>query len=694
MIPLMVPLALVILVFAGLAIDSAFLTTSKVQQRQLSEYVALESLHTYLQTPGSLDTKLLAVRSRASEITSQNILLGNRMSGSTSGPNDVRASTDGATAGTNGTVYPGIWWYREPTSQAPLANCPAYEKWGQPWTGQFFQFVDLDLFPNCRINSFQAILHFSGDSGIRTTFMRAAGVTTTSETISDAVAATYPRRGVFLVDLSRSTHAETHLPYEAAGGAEQDQYFKLSSEFSFRASIGCAANNTIPAACMPPGTTCDIYGGSVAGLYESLWLSSSVPPPPTLGGYDFIKPGARVAGEPPYSHHRDEYKCYDITYTDPRISATPRTETYFVDMRRDADYLGPEPLTTMLRGVNYGYGLMAQTWVQGDMLGILGFDQSAVIPERRFNLSEPESPGFNEAVNLTDIENDPPCLSDPGVSASVCRVRDKFFISRDRGHSNIAEALQEARRGLIAVATDQPAENFVMLLSDGLGNCDRNRNCGSSDARYMASYTDVQDVIRNQYIPDDIRFHFLSFGDVTGAHTLVVPSPSKVDELGNSTACMTEEEARDHSPPLFLTDFTSGKSATPEATFRQATLNMGGAFINDPDFPGQRIKSQGTRFYSPNQLFELTRDSQGRWFPTRPPCRVGGVNTNIQNNLKTACTGKTFSQTNGRPTAITVGPFTDNFGRLLCDPEGLIRMRQVTQAMDVVLGRSPYIIVQ
>src|SRR5205085_1451343 len=114
-------------------------------------------------------------------------------------------------------------------------------------------------------------------------------------------------------------------------------------------------------------------------------------------------------------------------------------------------------------------------------------------------------------------------------SAAWCRVQNHFFITRYKGGSNIAEALRVAHSQLTLAASNQPAQNFVMLFSNGITNCDLNRNCGNSEPAFNSAYTDVQNIVTTNYEPDEIALHMVEIGDIAGPHNLLVPSPVHQD---------------------------------------------------------------------------------------------------------------------------------------------------------------------
>ncbi len=709
--PLLIIIAIVVLIFSGLAIDSTMMTTAKVQHRQLAEYVALEALNTYTRTPGPFVTKLNAAKARAQEISSLNLLIGTRLSGLTSGPTDIQTNRPVDPIGAHGTLTPGIWWYREPPAVCdPNDPCPCVCAPAGPfncgvagaWSKQFFQPVDLDTYPTCRVNAFEAALRTDNASSVPMIFMKWTGVAAGQNFSSVSVAATYPRHGVFLVDLSRASHSESHIPYESTGGPGQATYFKQASEYTFRLqNDNCATYNPPTSGCTAKNS-CTIAGGIQPDMYQAIWYTDNTLYPAT-DTFSFIESIARAGGEPVTKHFKADYQCFDINYNDSRHATNPTSSSYLVDMYRNPaitnwhaeGYLGPEPLSTMLRGVNYGYTLMAGAGdpIPGDQLGLIGFDESASVAERTFVMSQPSDPIYLDAQNITDVVANPACLTNGGQTADWCRVQNHFFITRDTSGSNIPEALRVAHAQLQAAATNQPAQNFVMLLSNGLTNCDLGRNCSSVEAGFAASYADVGNVINSLYVPDEIALHYIGLGDMTGSHTLVVPSPTHLDSSNNSTTCMTEQEANNYNPPLFFTDYTGGyiAGAGLAGTFGRASINFSGAFS-----AGNTVKSRGTRYFAPNQLYEFVRDTGGYWNAIRNPCSVDGMGNgiDISPTIKAACVGQTFSQAGGRPTALNVPPYTDGFGRLMCDPQGLSRDAQVRNAVDKVLGRSPYIIVQ
>lgn len=729
--PLIIVFITAILIFAGLALDTTVLSVTKTEHRQLAENAALAALSTYLNSnpTSTLDARLAQVKNTTSEIIRGNVKFAKPFMATPSNIDNIDTRRGAVLDGADGTLIPGNWFSSIPNvdcTTLPAGNtCPCGP--ANPWRGACFQAVDLNsASPPPQINAMKADLRLAGASAIKTLFTRIFSGVSDSSISSSAIATTYPRHGVFAVDLSRSSHEETHQPYESTAGLGG---MNLSAEYAF-SIFGTAAN--VPGCAVlwdilatPIGSPCDIRGGVVPQLNRNLWY-----------GANFIGPNRPVGPAPPplRQHFKVDYQPYDLTYTDPGIRIPPLTRTYLVDMwinpaATTSSYEGPEPLNSMIAGVNQGFARVAANTVPGDQIGFIGFDYSARVTQRNAPLSAPQSVTYTQWQNLTDprilpassATRAPDCVETPGQTVRWCRVNNHHLITRTESGLHLPEALRQARQLLMDAGNPFGAEEFVVVMSDGITNCrrigtnpgDPQRVCGNDEASVTASLTQVEDILTNTYAPNSIKAHFIHIGDAAAPHTLLAPSPFRKNPNGTAAGCMTEDESQKYSSdaatPMDNFSRTGGD-------FGQALLNSGATFDN---VTKTYTRASTSYYYEPNRLRSSVALTGGKWFPIRPACRPG---ENITNFLEGRCSTATFTPSGTRTPNVIAnlanpGPgvpnLTDAQGRLMCEPDDSdtyapntapsatdpitprsSKRTQIMRAIDEILSRSPYIIVQ
>ncbi|MCB0360901.1 MAG: hypothetical protein KDD44_14735, partial [Bdellovibrionales bacterium] len=104
-------LTVLLLGVAGLAIDTALLSASHVEQRHHAEYVALGALQAFHRTTGDWNAKLDAAILRAGELAGANRFIGKAFQeNATYDEQFDAANTDKG----SGTLRPGYWYRTEP----------------------------------------------------------------------------------------------------------------------------------------------------------------------------------------------------------------------------------------------------------------------------------------------------------------------------------------------------------------------------------------------------------------------------------------------------------------------------------------------------------------------------------------------------------------------------------------------------
>ncbi|MDD2943819.1 MAG: hypothetical protein PHC51_12745, partial [bacterium] len=213
----------VIIAFASLAIDGVRLFASDSEHRHNAEFIALAAIDGYYSA---------TVDETSSPATKHNIRLQNALEnaekvggyarymslaanqvvkvGTLSLPTGYTSTGDHN--GEAGIIAPGRWWSDEPSS-----GCNDYPEKDNAcpcplgiWQGSCFE----DIEPtDYSINAFNVKLKTPDSSPLRFLLTSAGEIEQkTAQLTANTFATLTPRRGMFLIDLSRSVVSETHLP--------------------------------------------------------------------------------------------------------------------------------------------------------------------------------------------------------------------------------------------------------------------------------------------------------------------------------------------------------------------------------------------------------------------------------------------------------------------------------------------------
>ena len=176
-IPLIIVFITIILIFAGLALDTTVISVSKTEHRQLAENVALAALSSYLRTNPAdpIDTRIGQVELKTKEVIQGNIKFAKPFMVSPSNTDNIGTRRGATVDGIDGTLVPGNWYSNPPANCGLFAvgtTCPC-DGAANPWKGACFQQVDLNsAVPPPSINAVQANLRLTGNSAVKTLFSR------------------------------------------------------------------------------------------------------------------------------------------------------------------------------------------------------------------------------------------------------------------------------------------------------------------------------------------------------------------------------------------------------------------------------------------------------------------------------------------------------------------------------------------
>jgi len=295
-------------------------------------------------------------------------------------------------------------------------------------------------------------------------------------------ASVVPRNGVFLIDLSRSMQFDTHLPYERQTNKS------LSSEYAFRLANGYScANYPGPT---PANATCNMaqiaadcanrfsYITDATTRNERINVCTNCPP---IEPFDAHRTWHTLMDDSGTSssvtkHYRNDYTCVDIAIP-ASVSGTPaHTESYLVESNVPAAKR-PEPLNTVLTGVNSALQSITERSIAGDSVTFIAFDNDHFAPGstvRTFGPTQRGTAQFNALQAITSP-----------TASEASRINSFIFpgAGAGRGETDISSVLLTAKSILTQLPNFGVAENFVVLFSDGMATCShRVAGCMMSNA--------------------------------------------------------------------------------------------------------------------------------------------------------------------------------------------------------------------
>ncbi|OVE80353.1 hypothetical protein BVY02_00450 [bacterium J17] len=723
-------MATAIVLFVGLAIDVSRISTSHTQIQSTSEYIALGALEAYLankEAGGTASASMAAAKSRAEEIGGFSFILGQ--------PNTAPVTSGELHYNSNGNagkLRVGTWEFVPAPSCLDAdasTSCPCGlatpEVTGTPsspddWLGPCF--VQVDPLAGEEVNAFEVELYTRASSPIQSMFRAVMGGKVTPENITlqgRATASRVPRMGVFAVDLSPSTRADTHVQ----SGIYLRQYaYKLLGPTSAEAEC---SHNGGPKTCACPDSglsnPCMLTDQCLFAGFDGIqWngILNEGPPDnrcrsdadfeiPNMG-YDYVAPAECVGAgpatpvvSPAVQHVRSDYLCYIVPYTENGVALE---DHYLIDTRwwnpLPADpndyYDGPEPLTTILLGINSALTAFESRAVPGDRAGIVGFDQSALLEERVFDVVETTTPEFQDLKELTDID-----LTGK-TYAEIMDLRERrierVLFPRQGSTTDLRAGLIKA----LSMITDEElfgiGQSFAVVFSDGLSNCTVASGDCQNDWNYINdAYNEIVaggDSITNEYRQRRIPIHFVLIGESVAPHTLLIKNQG-------GDGCVTDYEVRTGAFPTLTNGWHITNGSDYAAGWQDDQEN---AFNN---------MSPSTPFYQSGWVYEIPRLTGGIWAPLRNCCTDGtGACADVQSTLETACAGgpsgdstlpvlpnssKFMPNTvviNSGGTLGTPGNYTDSAGRLICDPRGYSRRTQMIEYMNEIMSVNPFVLVQ
>ena len=552
--------------------------------------------------------------------------------------------------GERGKITPGVWFFDNPgLDHCDLSdehNCPCTGSGESAYfTGPCFREIDsafLSAHPDIEPNAIRVNLKVSDESPFEFVLGKMLGRDSVTFS-STATAAFAPRNTIALVDLSRSSYQQTHLPVErgpAPGQLGFNATQALGTEFALKLRSDTPSCNLN--ACTA-ANTCHYEGGLVSGgMYDAVYRLRQF----TKGTRGILTPFS------PTMHYRNDYGCYTICFQlNPDGTCATATQDYLIDNYTNLlqKYYGPEPLSTNLFGLNYMLQTLNKKSVPGDQFSLIGYDHETKVTNRIVPLTAVKDSSLTKLLTATD------------TTASKEWITKYNLFPRVDAMNNLPLALDKAFWEFHdAPNGSRNVENQVVLFTDGITNCTQaSGTCGVDEAFYTASFNESLDYVRQYYEPRGIKVHVILAGAMVQPHTMAI---------AKGGVCESDDAFREGAAP---TDLFVDKDA-----HGAHSQNLAGATADLTAF-----------FHAPNELYRVARETGGTWCPVRQPCPAGS-----QAALDNACASKG----NGTVTNVSVSGQTvvDDVGRLVCDPSGLTMRQQIQNCMNAILDGNLHVQVE
>lgn len=414
---LLVILLPVFVIFAAFAIDLTSSASHIQISRQQVKLAALAALEEYYDTQGDHAAKLQAALDKANAVSKMNLSL-NFNRGASAYDISSTASESGAT------LVPGRYYYKAPTG-GTVSGCSTFPC--------FVPSLD-------NPNSFR----ITGviNSGYTPIFLQAFSSNEPQQTTVSATVSVVPRHGCFLVDLSPSITRETHK----LGGQ--------GSEFAFLLTSDNEGFNT--------------------SRHDADWAKLTTDFPergdnPTIANKHYADDYAlrTLISDSNFSTHADghgnpvDYSEHHPNPVDHAEYSLPQQLNYRIDLFRDSQYSGPQPLTNVMKALNQTVDMFKERQVAGDMMCLIFYDNHLFWP-RILKLTD----DFDYIKEFTDWTK----TGDPAEGLERA-LQHGIFPGRQT-YTNMTMALAEAMRQLASVRSEAvPSSDFIAFIGDGLTNC-------------------------------------------------------------------------------------------------------------------------------------------------------------------------------------------------------------------------------
>ena len=687
-------LLVLLMTFAVLAIDIAQYASSREQSQHYSRLAVLAALERfYASTQPTTPLKLAEALVRAKEVSNLNLMISDPEQ--RHDVNFTQLVPEDGSSHPEAILTPGNWFYEDDGTDPCAGKYPCFRA-----------IPAASILANTRITAFRVT--GSLYQGISTRLARGILGVDTMPVFVFATAAVTPRHGCFMVDLTGSITAETHKgalwdtqqdPDPLTYGRGATASYILHSE-----NANEPANPTLET--MWSNFNATQYNRPASDAAWNAFLAAKYPSGFPTGG-----PVPTISSLNPYQysllHFGSDYRAkvllgdrdygaqYDQLHPDPSTNNNYKVYTgsnsrklAHIDIYRDvvgADsgrlkYAGPEPLQTVLTGLNAAMIAFKNRQVAGDEACLIFYSKRLPWPGV-VKLTN----NFDYLINLTDsapqagILNNETLATDPkGAASGLAKLIRHGIIpgGADAQATNTPLALIEASNQLKGGNINGSySSDFVVSISDGMTNCDNSGGspvCNDAPAEHNASVTALQTIAQSSFKAKNIPIHWIMVGNNVGPHTIKYKATAS--GRGTPGPCLSDDQARNDNVPLVRGGWNGGTFNTtpviwtPTGGVSEATAYYGMSPTNP--------------FYQANLApYDITAKTRGLWGPIRPrnpSCGAGKKDTPDD------CTYDV-----GDTQALTDSAAIQNY-----DPYCRTPAEQMTDYMDRIIGDNPFTLVE
>jgi len=549
-----------------------------------------------------------------------------------------------------------------------------------------------------------------------------------------ATATFMPRRGCFLIDVSPTITYDSHLPWHGGGpySYPMGQQPPPNQPPKFNAHVPGAI--TLNEDCLNPeesGEECgpltsEAFGNHYAYFFEP---DNTDATEATAIEYFYLYPSMDIGWaalindsiDPdnplsqrgantfePFKHYASDYQSlyllsdedYNVDFAlhhpdpdnDDRYSL-PYRHLAHVDVY---PFSAPEPLRSLVDGVNEALGQFSDRRVAGDRACLIFFDRRVTWP-RIVRMTD----DFDYLIDFTNFDlqeeilsdgEEPPDFSSDGVGEGRLRTIRHGIMPFRGQFTDIQAALQEAMLQLDESREDGvPASEFVVVISDGLQNCyyntgnhglGSNVSCSNELGHYQLGIQQIYDKLdpEDPSDPDSFRrvpVHFILDGAMVGPHTVDLPKggnlPDNMPSV-NTTNCYTDAEYR----------------AKQGFDINSIEFVTGGGTEN-----WENMSAKAPFFEVNMDWYKVAVVTQGLWGPLRSRNDLLCDNLPDFDGLPPD-QEKYFDPANFRPMCdpedVEGNHSVD--GRRVFDPYCMTKQQQIRRYLNTIIGDNPYTVVE
>jgi hypothetical protein len=321
--------------------------------------------------------------------------------------------------------------------------------------------------------------------------------------------------------------------------------------------------------------------------------------------------------------------------------------------------LRPEPLFSVLDGANSAIDAFVNRSVAGDKVGLDAF-AGFTYPDHAITRVFPLTGGNNHFQNLKKATNTSVAQWDNSVNFET----KYLFPGPNAQNTNIYLALQKALNAITNDPYSDYARSFVVLITDGLTNCDKNRLCdGWSFSHWKSAMDEIETELIPLFVNAKIALHVIMVGKSVEPNTLNYESSRFPGQ------CMDPMEAWQDAGTLTVED--GGCGAAPGGD-----ITAGCPLVFEDALLGQGV------FHGPNgYLARWAMMTQGGFFPVReadPTGVPGQVAQNASPGIRRDCSIQ----------------LTQPGQRQIFDPYNRSTRDQIRSAFESIMGSAAFSLFQ